>query len=544
MNPQSATPGETLDGKPSTENAAESRSDMMPLDPQTQRDILGKEHRRLRLLIAIPALMVLTSLTAGIISYEIICDMADSSDLANVKTRLESVADSVRLANFIASFIALFFGVGLAIYITRPIRAMTQGAKRFASGDLSANIHITTPDELGELGESFNSLVVHLNRVFEERNRYILEGFFEGLVTIGNSGEIMSVNSQAVKIFGCETEDLIGVKPARVLDDIPENKGIKAHLETLQYGLTRTTIDKVSFRNKSGDNRVISLTANPILDQKGNWKGCILIMRDLAVLATFTEQIQKADRLAAIGSFATGIAHELRNPLGSIKGIAQLLAENPDPARIQEYSGLIVGEVDRLDRVIRTLLDFSHPEPEGAEPSDVVQIVRKALDHASNNPTVKDQLDAIEIREEFSSVPPCLFQPGRVVQALSNIILNALQIVDGKGSISLCARLVQKTDVEPMVEIAIIDDGPPIPRENLEKIFEPFFTTSSYGTGLGLPIAYQIIVSNGGTVSVQSAEDKTAFLVSFPAFFSEGYPAQATLSQIYRDINPSKSGES
>ena len=126
-----------------------------------------KERVRLRLVIGIPALMILISLTAGIITYEIVMDVMDKTDSIILKTRLESTANTILLANFVACGIALVFGVGLATYIIRPIRAVTRGARKVAKGDLTMKVQIPYHDELGDLGESFNTLISHLNNLFK-----------------------------------------------------------------------------------------------------------------------------------------------------------------------------------------------------------------------------------------------------------------------------------------------------------------------------------------------------------------------------------------
>ena len=145
--------------------------------------IEGKERRRLRLVIAIPALMVLITLLAGFINYEAVLEMADKTELAALKSSLKRAANTILLTNLIACIIALIFGVGLATYITRPIRAMTQKARKVVRGDLSMKLGISNPDEIGELGESFDYHMDHLIVLFKEGDPDKLEGFSEGQVS-------------------------------------------------------------------------------------------------------------------------------------------------------------------------------------------------------------------------------------------------------------------------------------------------------------------------------------------------------------------------
>ena len=484
------------------------------------------------MVIAIPALMILITLTAGIISYELILEMADHTESLTLKAKLEGAGNTILMANLVACVIALVFGVGLATYIIRPIRVITQKARRIARGDLSKKIQITNPDEIGDLGDSFNSLIDQLNHLFKERDRYILEGFFEGLISTGAGGEVLAVNSQAEKILGLRAEEMIGEDIDGILEKFKQGRyesttiGEKSdsHTPTLNSIVAkslrehiRLTVDKLSFTNAQNQHYSLSVTTSPIKDKHGNRMGCIITLRDLAILASFAQQMQRADRLAAIGSFATGIAHEIRNPLGSIKGVAQLLSENPEGDRIKNYTELIVAEVDRLDRVIRTILDFAQPEPEEARPICLNEVLQKALQMASHHPSVDGALTELEIDLNLADIPQCLVQPMRLTQAFNNMILNALQAVKPGGFVRIESIVAQDgIEKKSFVEVNIRNNGPPIAPEHREKIFEPFFTTRTKGTGLGLPISYQIIVFNGGTVHVDSDSRETVFHIRFP----------------------------
>lgn len=494
----------------------------------------GKEKRRLRLVIAIPALMILITLSAGIIGYEFILDMVDHTESLILKTNLERAANVILLANFIACGIALVFGVGLATYIVRPIRVLTQRARTIVEGDISQKLTITNPDEIGDLSESFNTLIDHLHNLFKERDRYILEGFTEGLISIGAQGEILAANTQAEKIMDINAKDMIGKNLKTILVNLDENILFNEILQKCLRFKSSFVSDKITFVNSQKRQFNLSVSINPINDKHGKWIGCIISLRDLSLLANFTEQIQQADRLAAIGSFATGIAHELRNPLGSIKGVAQLLgelkdeetAQNPAEAQlsstIKKYSMLIIGEVDRLDRVIRTILDFAQPEPEEKTPMDLNPLLSHAIHLALHHPSVEDYNATFQIEKDLEDIPLCAVQKVRITQAFANIILNALQTVDSGGKVLVQSRTLSSNGDKKRVEIQIINDGPPIPAELREKIFEPFFTTRSNGTGLGLPISYQIIVSNGGTLDFHCENDKTTFVLRFPALQSKG----------------------
>jgi len=128
-------------------------------------------------------------------------------------------------------------------------------------------------------------------------------------------------------------------------------------------------------------------------------------------------------------------------------------------------------------------------------------------------PSVEKILPNITVEKNLNQTARCIVQPNRILQAFTNIIINAFQAVEPGGKVQISTFTAKDADGQEYVQVDIVDDGNPIPSDQIDKIFEPFFTTRSEGTGLGLPIAYQIIISNGGAVEVQSKPDKTVFMI-------------------------------
>ncbi|MEO7329229.1 MAG: ATP-binding protein [Minicystis sp.] len=240
-------------------------------------------------------------------------------------------------------------------------------------------------------------------------------------------------------------------------------------------------------------------------------------------------QMKERDRLAVLGQMAAGLAHEIRNPLGAIKGAAQLLADPPadtpmDPVS-REFLGIILEEVDRLDRVVGSVLDLARPNQATVVPTDVNAVVRRTLQVLSSEPGSEDLDVELTLDPALSRVS---IDPEQLRQVLMNLFRNAVQAMKGRGKVTVSTRVrfgrgtrsgpgSPATD-EPFVELTVADNGPGISQKVLENLFMPFFTTKEKGTGLGLAISQRIVQGAGGRIEVRSYEGKgSTFAVILPA---------------------------
>jgi len=222
------------------------------------------------------------------------------------------------------------------------------------------------------------------------------------------------------------------------------------------------------------------------------------------------EQVKRADRLSAIGQLAAGLAHEIRNPLASIDGAAEVLDVADDkPELRKETVSIIRKECSRLNRLLTSLLDFARPRrPEWRE-VDLSKVLDSVIDLVSHSAGKGITFH----KETASGGPKLLGDAEQLTQVVLNLTLNAAQAMPGGGDVWLTTR--QGDDGGIMIQIR--DQGPGISEENIDNIFDPFFTTKDTGTGLGLSVVHQIVTQHGGTVAVTRNQDKgMTFSLFFP----------------------------
>jgi len=326
----------------------------------------------------------------------------------------------------------------------------------------------------------------------QDYTRQVVASMASGLLSVDISGKIVSYNLLALEMLDLQESEVRGMDFKEVIDF--KAAGI---FETLNQCVS--VLDReITYRNKSGEMVPLALSITPIMDEKNTCRGAVIIFRDLREIKLLEEKVRRSEKLAAIGKLAAGVAHEIRNPLSSIRGFAQYLKNAlKDRPREKEYAETMVSEVDRINRVVTDLLTFARPMEADLAPTDVTELVERTVRLVQVDARSRD----IDIQTNLSDLSKIPLDANQMTQAILNLLLNSLQAVESGGHIEVGVELDPSVS---QLKIWVEDDGPGISPDQKEKIFDPFFTTREKGTGLGLAIVHKIVENHGGEIHLQS----------------------------------------
>ncbi len=326
-----------------------------------------------------------------------------------------------------------------------------------------------------------------------------------GLIATDRNGNIAFFNAAAEKITGNRFNDIRGQDAGKVLPD--HWCGLEGFLAQGQAILDQEM--ECSFLNRK--TVPLSVSASRIENEDGEFVGNILILKDLGEVRGLQEEVRRKEKLAALGRLAGGVAHEIRNPLSSIKGLATYFGSKfAEESEDREAANVMVREVDRLNRVVGELLELARPSELKLKHTDINALLAHSMRLVQQDAQTKN----IEVNLSTSKDLPLIrVDADRLAQCLLNIYLNAIQSMDEGGVLSV-KSLPEKNGT---VKVEIGDTGKGISSIDLKKIFDPYFTTKSSGTGLGLAIVHKIIEAHRGNIQVKSTPGKgTVFSIVLP----------------------------
>lgn len=359
-------------------------------------------------------------------------------------------------------------------------------------------------------------------RMPEDASLYlrVLENMEEAVIAIDPDDRIVLFNPAAQACTGLSEKLALGQK----FNDLFRGQNDLLHLvrTAVKEGRSLYSHQDILLQRPLGAPLPIRASASPIYSKNGEGDGAILILRDLSQVRELEEAIRRSEQLSMLGTLAAGLAHEIKNPLGGIKGAAQLLnMELPEQSPLKEYTTVMNREVDRVNGLIEELLDLARPPSTklgavnlGRVLSDIV-LLQKAS-HPDKEVEYQLRLDP--------SIPPIHGDQNLLIRLFLNLIKNAGEAIPQRGKVEIVSRIDSQYRVNipgerpvPLVTVEVRDNGRGIEADKMEHIFTPFFTTKNRGTGLGLALCQKIVSDHRGFLKVESTPGKgTVFTVSLP----------------------------
>jgi len=440
--------------------------------------------------------------------------------------------------------LSIAVAVFLARRIVAPLQVLTEGTVAVARGDLDHAIAIQTHDEIAVLARNFNHMTSELRKhrlALEDSNRQldqkvlelstlanyndnILASMTSGLLTLDGEGRIEMFNVMAETITGVCGASMRGQPAHRVFAD---NVQFLQVLETSRQHRAPLTAPRLEFCRPDGQRVPLALRTAMLQDRAGHGDGLLAIFEDLSLIQTLEHRLQRADRLAALGQMAAGVAHEIKNPLASVRTFAQLVSRKHHDSRfVEKFDRIVPQELDRINFIVEELLALARPARLHCAPVMVPTILQRVVEIYSE----RLQQQGIQLKLDWAALlPPVLADAEQLHRSFANIVLNAIEAMPTGGELRLLCRPVPKALIDftahgnggtvhdvpggpraaldlyaTDVEIVCQDTGMGIPTVQLDQVFTPFWTTKPKGTGLGLALTHKIIEDHSGTIHLTS----------------------------------------
>jgi len=346
----------------------------------------------------------------------------------------------------------------------------------------------------------------------------VLDAVLDGVIVVDREGRVEQVNAEACRILESSSEALHGQPIERLLG----RTHAVAKLARAVLATGRTALESDHPVERRLDmNLVVDVAASPMFGESGTPDGAVLALRDRTIQQALQQVVGERESLAAFGRIAAGIAHEVKNPLGGIRGAGQILALRAVDAKTREAAELIVRETDRISTLVDDLMLFARGDKLAFAPVNLHQVLDEVLDLLAHDPIGA----RVRVERRFDpSLPDLLADRDRLIQVFLNLVRNALQAMEVGGTLTIRTRvsvdhrlLIEDGTRVPEVVIELRDTGPGIPPDVLENLATPFFTTRVGGTGLGLALSRNWVARHGGALRIASALGQgTVVSVSLP----------------------------
>jgi PAS domain S-box-containing protein len=445
----------------------------------------------------------------------------------------------------------------LARRIAAPIHTLAEGTMAVARGELQHVIPVRTRDEIAVLATNFNHMTgellnhrtaleqannqldqkVHELSILANYNENILTSMTSGLFTLDLEGRFETFNATAETITGLWLPEVRGQPYQQVFAD---NVQLVQVIEA-SYHHAPLTIPRLEFCHRDGRRVPLALRVALLQDRNARTVGLLAIFEDLSPIQTLENRLHRADRLAALGQMAAGIAHEIKNPLASVHTFAQLVSrKHHDDSFVEKFDRVVPRELERINLIIEEMLELARPARLQCAPIAVSAVIQRVIEVYAERMLQQQIL----LKTSFAApLPPSLADAEHLYRSFANITLNAIEAMPAGGELTIICRLVPRVLVDfaasgsrrslddPQtvsppaldlsasdIEVVFSDTGEGIPAEQLDMVFTPFHTTKPKGSGLGLALTHKIIEEHRGSVHVASEVGQgTTVTVTLPA---------------------------
>jgi two-component system sensor histidine kinase AtoS len=461
------------------------------------------------------------------------------------KQRMDAEIRKTRLELGALTLVTLLLGsVAAAVMarrIARPMQQLAEGAAAISRGELAHRIEPSTSDEIGRLAAAFNHMAVELSerrRALEEAHHELQQQFTEladlksytdnilgsltnGIVTVGLDGRVVTLNPAAELLTGFFKGEVAGRYCSEVFAHTPAISDIL--METLT---SRAPISGVNLtlRRRNGSTMPVEFSTAPLKGGEGKDLGILGVFRDLTLVRRLESDLRRSDRLAALGTLAAGLAHEIKNPLTALVTFSRHLGRKFDDALFREkYQKVVPRELERINAIVERLLELARPTRMS------ISLVRlpALLDRVVELYASQIEVQQIEVVREYArDVPPIQADHEGLYRVVVNLVTNALDAMPAGGRLTLRVGWSEsggpltpwrRRGPDRRVKVEVEDTGGGIPASERDRIFNPFYTTKEGGTGIGLALAHKIVEDHGGTIDFGSGHGPgTAFTVVLP----------------------------
>ncbi|MFU1796971.1 ATP-binding protein [Paenibacillus azoreducens] len=419
-----------------------------------------------------------------------------------------------QLVNYIIISVCLLFVVVLgsyvmAVYIIRPMKLVLVKVKDVTEGRFDTPLIINSKDEMGLLSSRINAMTSSLNhytnqlkqaadenKSVKDHLESIIQQIADAIHTVDWSGRVIQVNKAFEDLYGWESHEIIGKKLEIVPDFLEEEEA--RNVQALRRGEQLPPTETLRLR-RDGSLVEVSISTAPVKDEDGHIISFISVSRDMTERNKMEELLRRSEKLTTVGQLAAGVAHEIRNPLTTLRGFLQLQRENN--CFSPQHNEIMLSELDRINLIVSEFLILAKPQATQFQVKNIRNILNDVISLLSS----QAHLFGIEFKFEFEPEEYKVHcEENQMKQVFINIIKNAIEAMEEGGIITIELFRLSREEVG----ITISDQGIGIPSENLPKLGEPFFTSKENGTGLGLMISQGIIEGHKGMMEIFSKEGK------------------------------------